>query len=234
MLLAIDTSSRQAGIALYDEARGLIAETTWHSANRHTEELMPAVAHMMTTTGATAADLRGIGVALGPGSFTGLRVGLAAAKGLALAAELPLIGVPSLDITAYPHQAQPVPVVALIQAGRGRVYWAPYAHGPGGWGPQAPYALSTAVEIANRTMRATVFVGELTPADRETLARFIGKARTHFLAPALSLRRAGYLAELAWVRFAAGERDDPSTLSPIYLQQPDGAQPPTTGHGGSA
>ena len=124
MLLALDTSTRQAGIALYSGERGLLTETTWHSANRHTEELMPAIAHMLAQAGMSSRDLSAIGVALGPGSFTGLRVGLAAAKGLALAHGLKLIGVPTLDFTAYPHRSQPLPVVALVQAGRGRVYWA--------------------------------------------------------------------------------------------------------------
>jgi tRNA threonylcarbamoyladenosine biosynthesis protein TsaB len=222
MLLAIDTSTRQAGIALYHGTRGLLAESGWHSANRHTEELMPAVAQMLVTAGCSPRDLAAVGVALGPGSFTGLRVGLAAAKGLALAQGLRVLGVPTLDITAYPHQAQPVPVVAVVQAGRGRVYWAAYAHGPSGWGPQTPYALGTVIDVANATLRASVFVGEIAPADRETLTRFVGKARAHFLAPALALRRAGYLAELAWVRYENGEGDDPARLHPIYLQQPDG------------
>jgi tRNA threonylcarbamoyladenosine biosynthesis protein TsaB len=165
-----------------------------------------------------------VGVAIGPGSFTGLRVGLAAAKGLALAQGLALIGIPTLDVTAYPHQAQPIPVIAVAQAGRGRVYWAPYAHGPSGWGPQEPYALSTAAEIANAVVRATAFAGELTDADRETLARFAGRQRTVFLSPALGMRRAGVLAELALKRLELGHVDDPATLSPIYLQQPDGAK----------
>lgn len=222
MLLAIDTSTKQAGIALYDGARGLIAEYNWHSANRHTEELMPAVAQMLAQASAKPSGLRAAAVAVGPGSFTGLRVGLAAAKGLALANDLTLLGIPTLDTVAYPHQAQPVPVVAVLQAGRGRVYWAPYAHGPGGWAAQEPPRLSTVPELANTVVRPLMFVGEVSTADRETLISWAGRARANFLPSALSLRRAGYLAELGWRRFDAGEADDPAALSPIYLQQPDG------------
>jgi tRNA threonylcarbamoyladenosine biosynthesis protein TsaB len=222
MLLAIDTSTKQAGIALYDGARGLIAECNWHSANRHTEELMPAIAQMLVQAGVTPRALRAVAVALGPGSFTGLRVGLAAAKGLALANGLTLLGIPTLDTVAYPHQAQPVPVIAVLQAGRGRVYWAPYAHGPGGWAAQEPARLSTVPEMANAAVRPVMFVGEVAGADRETLISWAGRARVNFLPPALTLRRGGYLAELGWLRFEAGESDDPATLSPIYLQTPDG------------
>lgn len=226
MLLALDTSTKQAGIALYDGARGLIAEHNWHSANRHTEELMPAVARMMAQAGATSRDLRVAAVALGPGSFTGLRVGLAAAKGLALANGLALLGIPTLDVVAYPHQPQPVPVIAVIQAGRGRVFWAPYAHGPGGWAAQEAPALSTVTALAEAIVRPIVFVGELTLADRKTLTELLGRMRANFLGPARAMRRAGYLAELAWARYEAGGRDDPATLSPIYLQQPDGTVGP--------
>ncbi len=231
MLLALDTSTRQAGIALYSGERGLLAEYTWNSANRHTEELLPAVSYMLAHAGLVASDLRAVGVALGPGSFTGLRVGLAAAKGLALAHGLPLLAVSTLDFTAYPYQAQPTPVIALIQAGRGRVYWAPYAHGPGGWAAQEPAGLGTIADVANRTVRATMFVGEITPADRETLTQLIGRGRAHFLPSALAIRRAGYLAELAWKRFSNGEADDVAALSPIYLQQPDGSAVPPGARG---
>ena len=232
MLLGIDTSTKQAGVALYDGARGLIAEYNWHSANRHTEELMPTVAQMLAQAGAAPDKLAAIAVALGPGSFTGLRVGLAAAKGLALAHHLPLLGIPTLDFVAYPHQAQPVPVIAVIQAGRGRVYWAPYAHGPGGWAAQEAPALSTLPALANTVVRPMMFVGEISPVDQAALTQWIGRARASFLPPALSLRRAGYLAELAWTRYRAGEADDLATLSPIYLQQPDGS--PKAGAGVAA
>ena len=183
---------------------------------------MPAVAQMLAQASAKPSGLRAVAVALGPGSFTGLRVGLAAAKGLALANGLTLLGIPTLDTVAYPHQAQPVPIIAVLQAGRGRVYWAPYAHGPSGWAAQEPPRLSTVPELANTVVRPMMFVGEVSTADRETLISWAGRARANFLPSALSLRRAGYLAELGWRRFDAGESDDPASLSPIYLQQPDG------------
>ncbi|MBM4460259.1 MAG: tRNA (adenosine(37)-N6)-threonylcarbamoyltransferase complex dimerization subunit type 1 TsaB [Chloroflexi bacterium] len=220
MLLALDTSTRLAGVALYDGDRGLLAEYNWQSANQHTVELMPQVAQMAARAGVMPADLRGVAVALGPGSFTGLRVALAAAKGLALAQGLPLLGVSTLDAVAYPHQWQPMPVVALIQAGRGRVCWAIYAHGPGGWSPQSEYRLTTVAALAAEAARPMMFVGELLPADQQTLIAQLGRPRASFLPAALTMRRAGYLAELAWKRFVAGEADDPATLSPIYLHEP--------------
>lgn len=233
MLLAVDTSTRQAGVALYDRRRGLLAEHAWFTANRHTEELMPAVASLFAVADATPADLAAVAIAIGPGSFTGLRVGLAAAKGLALAQRVPLVGIPTLDVTAYPHQSQPIPVIALAQAGRGRVYWAPYAHGPAGWGPQEAYALSTVPEVANAVTRPIAFAGELSSEDLATLERFAGKQRVVALSPALSVRRAGCLAEMALARLDAGRSDDPASLSPIYLQTADGAVARPAAAGGS-
>jgi tRNA threonylcarbamoyladenosine biosynthesis protein TsaB len=232
MLLAIDTSTRQAGIALYDGDKGLIAEYNWHSANRHTEELMPATAQMLERAKLTAHGLTAVGVAIGPGSFTGLRVGLAAAKGLALAQGLKLVGISTLDFTAYPHQAQARPVIALVQAGRGRVCWARYAHGPDGWAAQAPYTLATLPALAAAITEPVVFVGELSQADRQTLEdELLGPDRAAFLPPALSARRAACLAELAWARHAAGQWADPATLSPLYMQQPDGTVTPAVAQG---
>jgi tRNA threonylcarbamoyladenosine biosynthesis protein TsaB len=225
MLLGLDTSTRLAGIALYHGERGLIAEYNWHSANRHTVELMPQVGQMMAQAGVTPRELVAVAVALGPGSFTGLRVALAAAKGLALANGLKLLGVPTLDAVAYSHQSEPVPIVAIIQAGRGRVCWAPYAHGPAGWAAQAEYRHSTIAEMANTIVRPTIFVGEVLPADQETLIQWLGKGRAHFLPSALTMRRAGYVAELAWKRYSAGQADDPVTLSPIYLHEPPAPKP---------
>ena len=219
MLLALDTATRLAGIALYSGDHGLLAEYSWHSANRHTAELMPRVAQMLTQAGVASTDLRAVAVALGPGSFTGLRVALAAAKGLALAQNLALLGVPTLDVVAYPHSRQPLPVSAVVQAGRGRVCWAPYEHGQAGWAASAPYALATIPNLAAAISRPTLIAGELGPADREQLAS-LAYGQAILLPPALSMRRPGCLAEIGWGRFAAGERDNPASLSPIYLHEP--------------
>jgi len=219
MLLALDTSTRLAGVALYDGERGLIAEYNWHSANRHTVELMPAVARMLAQAGVTPASLEAVAVALGPGSFTGLRVALAAAKGLALANDLVLLGVPTLDVIAYPHRDQPLPVVAVVQAGRGRVCWALYEYDPDRRTTQTPYNISTVTALADATSHPALFAGELSSADRAVLAEHSSQ-RAHLLPPALSMRRAGHLAEIAWSRFIAGEKDDLATLSPIYLYEP--------------
>ncbi len=223
MLLALDTSTRFAGIALYAMDHGLIAETNWYAGMQHTVSLMPRVSWMLEAQRALVSDLTAVAVALGPGSFTGLRVGLAAAKGLALGAGLPIIGVPTLDVTAYPHRLQPLPVIAVVQAGRGRICWARYDSPSEDVGPRE-YTLSDVPGMAEAAPDPALFVGELSPADRAVLRVRIGEQS--IVAPqALAMRRAGYLAELGWRRFATGAHDDVATLNAIYLQELPGAAP---------
>jgi tRNA threonylcarbamoyladenosine biosynthesis protein TsaB len=218
MLLAIDTASRFAGLALYD-GLSVRAEESWQSVNNHTVELMPSLVRMMTRQRVALDALRSVAVALGPGSFTGLRIGLAVAKGLALAQDIPLLGVPTLDVLAYIHSDQRRPICAVVRAGRERVCAGWYVRRRGRWRQVGELGLTTIAELAAQLERATLFCGEITAAEREFLqSQESGWAV--LASPAASLRRAGYLAELAWQRLEQGETDDPITLSPIYLHRP--------------
>ena len=99
MLLALDTSTAQIGLALYDGSQ-VIGELFWYSHAHHTVELAPALVGLLARTDVKMNEIKALGVALGPGSFTSLRVGLALAKGLALARHLAMIGIPTLDFLA--------------------------------------------------------------------------------------------------------------------------------------
>ena len=120
MLLAIDTSTRYAGVALADPGRVRSARS-WYSAVNHTAELMPAVSETLKAAGLTVNDLAAIAVALGPGGFSALRVGMSVAKGLALASGRPLLGIGTLDAEAQPYLQSGLPVCALLDAGRQEV-----------------------------------------------------------------------------------------------------------------
>lgn len=118
MLLAVDTSTQSIGVALYDGVQ-VLSEIVWVSDRYHTVELAPRVESMMEQSGVSSSDLRVVAVALGPGSFTGLRIGLAFAKGMALAKHLDIIGVPTLDILAASQPLDELPMAAILHAGRG-------------------------------------------------------------------------------------------------------------------
>jgi len=125
MLIAIDTATGHASLALHDGFQVRV-EHTWESVRRHTVELLPRLVAALEQLGLGTEHLSGVTVTRGPGSFTGLRVGIAVAKGLALARGLPLIGVPTLDGVAAAQGRDRRRLCAVLQAGRGRVCGATY------------------------------------------------------------------------------------------------------------
>lgn len=223
LLLALDTATDLASIALYDGWR-VVAEHSWHSARRHTVELTPHVDALLAQSDVRPADLNAVGVATGPGSFTGLRVALSLAKGLTLAIGAALIGVPTLDVVAYPHQGQPLAVCAVVQAGRGRLCWGFYRHGEMGWRAVDGFHVNAVDAVAARLAdlgEPVLCSGEILPENAQRLRALLGD-RCILAPPALRLRRAGVLAEIAWARWQAGDIDDAATLAPIYLHEPAG------------
>ncbi len=218
MLLAIDTSTRMVGIALYDGVQ-VVSESLWTSRDYHTVELAPAVAEMLARAGINAAGLQGLAVALGPGSFTGLRIGLALAKGLALTQRLPLVGVPSLDFLAAAQPVQDLPLAAVLRAGRGRLAVGWYFPSAGGWQPGGRLEVLTAAELNAAISRVTLVCGELDEEERRLLAR--KRKNVRLASPAQCARRPGFLAEIGWQRLQSGQVDAPETLAPIYLHHHD-------------
>ncbi len=225
MLLAIDTATRVASIALYD-GTGVHAETTWRSRENHTVELMAQIVRLLDLAHVQKSDLSAIGVALGPGSFTGLRVGMSVAKGMAFAAHLSLLGIPTLDAVAQSHAFQSRPIWAVLGAGRGRYSIARYMAENGGAHRTGDYALVNATGLAELVAREgdgtedahaerALICGEIDKALADILVTRLG-GRVAIATPAMNARRAGYLAELAWTRFQRGETDDVEALAPLY------------------
>ena len=221
MLLAIDTATRQISLALHDGA-SVVAESTWRSTNNHTVELAPNTALMLRRAGLEPGHLRGIAVALGPGSYTGLRIGLGLAKGLALAHTLPLLCVPTFEILMRAQSPREEHVIAAIYAGRGRISAQAYRWAKRGWTPAGETHVLDWAALAADIGEPTFICGEVDGAGIEQLRKL--KAKVTLASPAQSLRRAGYLAEIGWERMRASPplMDDPNTLAPIYGGQPEG------------
>lgn len=216
MLLAIDTSTRFVGVAVYDGIQ-VLGEITWASQDYHTVELAPVVVDVLERAHVLPGALKVVAVAIGPGSFTGLRIGLSLAKGMALARRFDLIGVPTLDVLAIAQPLVNMPMAAVLRAGRGRLAVGWYQPGTKGWKGTGKLEVLTGDALAEKIDSPTLVCGELDQEERRILNR---KRGTVTLAtPARSLRRPSFLAELAWKRWMAGHRDDPATLSPIYLHQ---------------
>lgn len=218
MLLAIDSSTRCSGVAVYD-GNQVCYESSWASNQYHSVELSPAIELALKQAGVKPSDLKALAVAIGPGSYTGLRIGLALAKGLAFARNLALIAVPSLDVLAAGQPLQDLPMAAVLQAGRGRLAVAWYKASHETWTLTEEPALMTAEQLADRIQSPTYVCGELSPEDRATIGR---KYKNAVLAsPAWCQRRPAMLAELGWRRWQAGQVDDPAGLAPVYLQASD-------------
>ncbi|GAB4489157.1 MAG: tRNA (adenosine(37)-N6)-threonylcarbamoyltransferase complex dimerization subunit type 1 TsaB [Anaerolineales bacterium] len=213
MILAVDTSTPQIGVALYNGAR-VLAEHLWVSPARHTVELAPMVENMLQQTGLTVSQLTALGVAIGPGSFTSLRVGLSFVKGLAMGRGLPLIGIPTLEVVAAPVALDSRPLACLLPAGRGRlaVGWF-HAHETG-WQAAGSPRVTTAEELSASIEQESLIAGDLTADERSTLQN---NPLIRLISPALSTRRPGILAELTWKRLQTGHADDLHSLAPLYL-----------------
>jgi tRNA threonylcarbamoyladenosine biosynthesis protein TsaB len=213
MLLAVDTSTAQVGLALYDGSQ-VVGEYAWRSSQRHTVELAPAIHELLARCGLTMDDVRALGVALGPGSFTSLRVGLSLVKGLALARQLPLVGIPTLDILAAAQPASRLPLLVAIQAGRGRLAAGWYKHSKSGWQAKGSAQVMSVKTLVEDVRSPAIVCAELAAQERQTLA---GKPEIRLASPAQSIRRPAVLAERAWRHWQAGAVDDSATLAPIYL-----------------
>ena len=218
MQLAIDTSTETASIALAEEG-GVLTELTWRCGQNHSAELLPRLNQLLEQIGAGLQSVSCIIVAKGPGSFNGLRVGVSTAKGLAFSLGIPLIGIGTLEVEAYPHAETGLPICPVFNAGRGEIATAIYQKKGNRWCQLATEQITTVDALCSQITTRTLFCGEFIPSIATQLRRQL-KQKAAIPSPASRLRRAGFLAELGWKRLKAGDYDDPTTLQPIYLRRP--------------
>jgi tRNA threonylcarbamoyladenosine biosynthesis protein TsaB len=201
------------GMALHDGGR-VLAEHVWRGRAHHTTDLAPNVALMMQRAGVKARDLSAVAVAIGPGSYTGLRIGLALAKGLSLACNSQIAGIPTLDILAHAQPAREGWMAVLIQAGRGRFAVGWYKLAKGAWRSKGEPETVSWLDLLVRLQEPVYVCGELTAQERESL---LGERPVQLAAPALCVRRPAVLADLAWESIRQGKLTLPDALAPHYL-----------------
>ena len=198
-----------------------MAELTWQVGQRHSTELLERLEWLLAASRLSMGDLTGVAVALGPGSFNGVRVALATAKSLAFARGVPLYGVPTLDIIAWGHRLIGGTICAILEADAGRSTPRSTTR-PSPTPPAGSQCWLSGVD-SRRTCCADSVVRRFSAARcrprrarrwREALG---GRFRA---TSALDERRAGWLAELALARSAAQRYDDPMALEPLYLRRP--------------
>jgi tRNA threonylcarbamoyladenosine biosynthesis protein TsaB len=210
ILLAIDTCTKRASIALRDETT-LRAEMTWECQRQETATVSARIRDLMQSSHIEAQDVGAIAVAIGPGSFTGVRCGLAIGKGMAVARSLPMIGVTAFDVIAHAQPNHGMPMLAVLEAGRSRVAACCYEWQDGAPAVASDWWLQSWSELSEAIEPPMWVCGDL---PSQLLSVVQGKAT---VAPAwLNLRRAGVLADLAHARWQRGEIGDAMTLTAIY------------------
>ena len=227
-ILALDTASSACTVAVVENGT-VLAENFLQVPRAHSTRLMPLVAQAITDSGLAKTDLDGIAVGVGPGSFTGLRLGLATAKGLGFALGKPCVGVSTLKALAFGTGAQLGLVVPMLDAKRGEVFTAVYAAGdnnPNTWAELIPPShmhyekLAEEIQALRTGLRHTwqfvTFCGDV--ATRYAADMGFGDATR--LAPAgAMLPRAWALAALGEAALASGQAADPEALAPVYLRK---------------
>ncbi len=219
LLLAIESSTRRSSVALVDDQR-IVASASLSRNQRHGEFLTPAIDFCLTSAGAGVADVTGVVAGLGPGLYTGLRVGIATAQAFAAARHLPVVGINGLDVLAFGVRTSSKRIAATIDARRGQVYWAFYRCTPGGVERETelqvgtPDALLADVEASGAS---TLYVGDGALAHRELL----GADHSEFAGVEMAYPEAGNIALLAAPRFIREETQQPGELEPIYLRGAD-------------
>jgi tRNA threonylcarbamoyladenosine biosynthesis protein TsaB len=199
-------------LALYDGQR-VAAETAWPARSRHTVELAPAVEELLRRARVKPADIRAVGVAQGPGSYTALRIGMAFALGFAVPHNLPVYGIPTFDILVRAQPTTEKELVTVLQAGRGRIAWCAYRAVAGKWKPSGDPRVSSWEELAASAPRCARICGEIDGAGKATLAK---RRDLKFAPPHRNTRRAGALAEITAEHWRDPETR-PMMLQPIYL-----------------
>jgi len=222
MLLAIDTATRQISLALHDGST-LRAESTWPSENQHTVQLIPGIQRLLSQSGLTPSDLTAYAITTGPGSFTGLRIGVAAAKGMASASDAPLVGINTLDVVAAAHPGTySAALIAVVQAGRGRVVARSHHWQKGVWTPRNEMRVFDWPSLIAAVDGTAIITGEIDPTGLKFLKDAQASGTPITIAPGgIRLRRAGILAELAWSQLRAADSADgfaPALVTPIYVK----------------
>lgn len=223
MLLAIDTATQFMSVALHD-GNNLIAEQTWQTSNNHSVQLGAALQSLFERYSVQASQLKHIAVCTGPGSYSGLRVGISFAKGLAAVNQLPLIGISAMDIVAAAQPHYTDGLIVVVQAGRGRVVVARYQWRKGHWVNRGDAQFMDWETLIKSVDGPAHLTGEISPDGHQALAEAKANGVPLNLVPAaFRLRRAGFLAQEAWEQYQANEAGayEAARLVPIYIKTQD-------------
>jgi len=216
LVLGIESSTTQGGVAIVGED-GVLCEAILNVEVTHSERLLPAVDRALGEARISLEVLGGIAVSIGPGSFTGLRIGLSTAKGLAYATGLPLVGVPTLEAMAWTLPAARWQICPVLDARKQEVYAALFRHETDGLRRITEDAALAPEDLCRLIRSPTLFLGDGLATYGALFRERLGDK---MLLPPLASRgaRPACVAELGRHRLLRGERDLPEALVPYYLR----------------
>lgn len=219
LLLAIESSTRRSSVALVDDQR-VVASATLSLPQRHGEFLAPAIDFCLTQAQSSPSDVTGVVAGVGPGLFTGLRVGLATAQAFAAARKLPVVGINGLDVLAFGARTSRRAIVATIDARRKELFWAIYDGLPGGVtrrGEPSVGSVETMMAEVEALGQDVLYVGEGSLQHRAQLAG----EHADFGGPEFAFPVAANMGLLAVPRFQREETQRPAELLPVYMRGAD-------------
>ncbi|GAB6099932.1 tRNA (adenosine(37)-N6)-threonylcarbamoyltransferase complex dimerization subunit type 1 TsaB [Halanaerocella petrolearia] len=218
LVLSIDSSTDVGSVSLMNKEK-LVGEHLLNLTETHSQRLMPQVIELIESSGYQVEDLEGIGVTVGPGSFTGTRIGMATAKSLAQSLDIPIVGVSTLEAIAYSLKYVSGYICSMINAHGGRVFACLYQAGS----KLEVKREETMLEVDDLTTSLSkleepiYFAGQIVKQYQDEIASEIEEAE--FVTDNFNLPRAGAIGELALEKLAQGVEDDLFTLTPNYLKR---------------
>ncbi len=218
-LLAVDTATEICGIALAVDGR-IQAELMLSRGITHTQSVLSAIDALLAITGLTAGDLDAYAVTRGPGSFTGLRIGISTVKGLAFATEKPMVGISTLAVLAHQAPGSADLICPMMDARRNEVYWTLYRREKDGLKAIMAERVGPAAEVADAIQEPCQFIGNGVPVYRSVLQQKLTHPAQWAGSAANDLRPA-VLAQQAWQQLQEGKTADPRTFEPVYLRKSD-------------
>ena len=225
-LIAFDSSGLTASVAILTEDV-LLAEYTVSYKKKHSQTLLPMFDEIVRMTDCSLDEIDAIAIAEGPGSFTGLRIGAATVKGLGLALNKPILGIPTLDALAYQYYATDIVICPLMDARRNQVYTGLYTFVPPAetgsssefsvLSPQKAEAIDVVIEEVNRLGRRVVFLGDGVSVYREEIEKMT-RVPYDFSPVHAARQRAGAVGVLAIEYWKKGLAVPASKFAPVYLR----------------
>ncbi|MEM8861340.1 MAG: tRNA (adenosine(37)-N6)-threonylcarbamoyltransferase complex dimerization subunit type 1 TsaB [Chloroflexota bacterium] len=218
-ILAIDTASRWTALGIYDEENDKpLVEREWTSAIRQTVELAPVLKEQLELVGLRPSGLTGISVAIGPGSYTGLRIGLGVAQGLAAVHGMPIVGVPTHEIVAKNIPSSSLPLWVVVEAGRKRVLLSRFSCQEGAWLSHGEIINPTWEELFELVTKETLLAGEIPPSIRNQVEK--DSMPFNLIDEKLSQRSPITLARLGYMQIRDKLVPAQENLTPRYLRNP--------------